>query len=251
MHYIVLHLRYRLFLALNFLSVKTYKHIFFDLDHTLWDFDKSSEETVYELIEHYQLHINTPYTHIEFFNTFRKVNSDLWQLYNVGKTTKDLIRTERFKLIFESLNIPLTLLPKSIGDEYLASCPLKPNLIEYASDILEYLSKKYCLHILTNGFDDVQFLKLKHASINHYFDCIITSESTGKTKPHKKIFEFALTSARTKRDECIMIGDNISTDIEGACNAGIDSVFYNPLGLKKEHKATYEIRHLKELKSLL
>ena len=221
------------------------------MDHTLWDFDKSSEETIYELIDIYQLHINTSCSHLDFLKAFRKVNSELWHLYNIGKTTKELIRTERFKLIFQSLDIPLALLPKNIGDEYLASCPLKPNLIEYSIDILEYLSKKYRLHILTNGFNDVQHLKLKHAGIYHYFDYIITSESTGKTKPHKKIFDFAMVSAKTSPAESLMVGDNISTDIEGAFKVGMDSVFYNPLGIKRVHKATYEINHLRELSAIL
>ena len=97
--------------------MKKYQHIFFDLDHTLWDFERASEETITELVDKYQLHIHTSYPHYEFVKAFRKVNQQLWQQYNVGKISKDKIRQNRFKLIFKQMNISLTLLPDNISEE--------------------------------------------------------------------------------------------------------------------------------------
>ena len=231
--------------------MKKYQHIFFDLDHTLWDFDKCSEETIIELVDKYQLHLITQVAHFEFVDTFRKINNKLWYLYHLGKTTKKEIRDERFKLIFNDLNIPLMHLPKNIGIEYLDTCPCKPHLIEDAIEILDYLSENYQLHILTNGFEDVQELKLKHSGIRNYFKCIITSESTGKTKPHKEIFDFALHSSAAELTQSIMIGDNINTDILGAYNVGMDSIFFNPKGIIQKHTALYEVKKLLELRELL
>jgi len=231
--------------------MKNYQHIFFDLDHTLWDFERASEETIIELVDQYQLHIHTSLPHFEFVKAFRKVNQQLWQQFNEGEITKDKIRKNRFRLIFKLMNISLSLLPENMSEEYLMRCPCKPHLIENAQEILQYLSAKYTLHILTNGFDDVQALKLKHSGIQNFFKCIITSESTGKTKPNIEIFNYALSVATANHQNSVMIGDNLTTDIEGAFRAGIDSIFYNPLGIKKTHKATLEIKDLMEIKTLL
>lgn len=231
--------------------MKAYQHIFFDLDHTLWDFERASEETIIELVDKYQLHIHASVPHFEFVKAFRKVNQELWEKYNEGEISKDKIRKNRFKLIFKLMDISADLLPSTISEEYLMLCPCKPHLLEGAQEILEYLSQKYSLHILTNGFDDVQGLKLKHSGIQHFFNCIITSESTGKTKPNIEIFNYALSVSSANHANSLMIGDNLNTDIEGAFRAGIDSVFYNPLGIKKSHKATLEIKSLNEIKALL
>ncbi|UZR92749.1 YjjG family noncanonical pyrimidine nucleotidase [Chondrinema litorale] len=231
--------------------MKKYLHIFFDLDHTLWDFDRCSEETVYELIEKYQLHLITKKAHIDFIQTFKKVNNKLWYLYHLGKITKKGIRDERFKIIFNELNIDLIHLPNNIGKEYLEICPCKPYLIEDAIEVLDYLAERYDLHILTNGFEDVQEIKLTNSGIRDYFKCIITSESTGKTKPHKEIFDFALSHSKAELEQSIMIGDNLKTDILGAYQAGMDSIYYNPVGKKQDHTALYEIKKLLELKGIL
>ncbi|MDW7695244.1 YjjG family noncanonical pyrimidine nucleotidase [Flammeovirgaceae bacterium SG7u.111] len=233
---------------------KNYTHIFFDLDHTLWDFDRNSTETLFELYEKYQLENLSPnFSCNEFVATFRDVNFSLWDSYDKNLINKDQIRNDRFKRIFEVLGIAITdsSLTLNLGSDYLQACPQKPHLLDNSQEILSYLYDKYKLHIITNGFDDVQHTKLKSSNIFHFFDVIVTSESTGYKKPHHKIFEYALSAASASVEMAIMVGDNLETDIKGAIGAKLDCIFYNPE--KKGHtlEVQHEISHLSELKDLL
>jgi putative hydrolase of the HAD superfamily len=143
-------------------------------------------------------------------------------------------------------------LAKNMSHDYLDILPNKKNLFPYTIEILEYLkSKAYKMHLITNGFESVQFKKIKNSNLSNYFIEVITSEASNSLKPNKEIFEYALKSANAQVESSIMIGDNESADIQGAINAGMDSIFVNHLQVKPTVPATYTITHLKELENLL
>ncbi len=233
--------------------MKPYRHLFFDLDHTLWDFERCAEETLQELFAEFKIADYGATAFVPFLETFYQVNYHMWGLYDRNQTSKDEIRRERFPLIFERLGVKFPRLKaESLGTEYLYRCPQKPYTIAHAHSILEHLAPHYQLHILTNGFEDVQATKLKSAKLDHFFDVVVTSECTGYKKPAPQIFEFAVEKAQTALHESVMIGDNLSTDIAGAINIGMPCVFFNPL--KKSHeeqKLLGDIACLLELKELL
>lgn len=231
--------------------MKKYKHILFDLDHTLWDFEKNSKETLIELFQSYELSSLGSFTCEQFCDTFQLVNNQLWHLYNKGEYDQEKLRNERFKLILTQLGVKEVLVPVGIADEYLRLCPTKPHIFPYALDVLKYLQDHYILHILTNGFSDVQAVKLKSAGLTDFFVEVVTSDTIGYKKPSREIFEYLLKKIGAHSSECIMIGDNLETDIKGARNAAIDCIFFNPLGIEHQEETTYEITCLSELKNIL
>lgn len=232
------------------IAKKEYKAIFFDLDHTLWDFDSNSRNTLTHLFEsHIQPRSSAKLD--RFLRIFKKVNDDLWDAYNKGAIDKDVIRERRFSEIFRWLEIDNEDLAKLVSTEYLFKCPRQPSLINNAIEVLEYLSPKYPLHILTNGFGDVQSIKMQCSGITSYFQSVITSESAGHKKPAEEFFNHALQSTQNAAHEAIMIGDNLKTDIAGAINASIDTVYFNPGKNGRPHRATYSISDLMELTNIL
>jgi YjjG family noncanonical pyrimidine nucleotidase len=230
---------------------KPYKTLFFDLDHTLWDYETSSYETLCELYTHHQLHKRGVHDLEGFVDFFKDVNRTLWHLYDHGKITSEVIREERFKQILEKFNVHDPELSKNLSAEYLERCPRKGNLMPHATEALDYLAHHYSLTIITNGFDDVQRIKLQAGNLISYFDHIITSQKAGFKKPAKEIFHFALEINQIKSHEAIMIGDNLATDIAGAKNASLDAIFYNPDNLEHETEVKHEIQQLNELCTLL
>ncbi len=228
-----------------------YQHVFFDLDRTLWDFETNSHETLIELIDKYKLiekGISSPTT---FINEYYVINDVLWEEYRQGKIDKELLRFERFKRALDKYEIFDRKLIEDFGNDYVYLSPLKTNLLPHTEEILDYLRSKYELHIITNGFEEVQHIKLKNSGIDHYFSEIITSERAGYKKPDKRIFDFSVSLADTHVEKSIMIGDSLDADILGAKNAGIDQVFFNPNKEEHSEDITYEISSLKELKELL
>lgn len=230
--------------------MKSYKHIFFDLDHTLWDYERNSNEALGELFLKYQLNergINSS----EHFNLcFEKVNHSLWSDYNKNRISRAGIREQRFLRILNQFKIDDKDLSNKLSTEYLMLCPTKPHLMPYTFEVLDYLKENYILHILTNGFNDVQKLKLEKSRLNTYFSTVVTSDSAGYKKPMTSIFKFAIDRAEARKNESIMIGDNLQTDILGARNFGMDTVFFNPKKEKHKSSVTHEIDCLSQLKSL-
>ncbi|MDH5367107.1 MAG: YjjG family noncanonical pyrimidine nucleotidase, partial [Cyclobacteriaceae bacterium] len=216
-----------------------YKVLFFDLDHTLWDYDTNSVEVLSEI---YIKHISSDSSGLEIFlKNFNKVNNDLWDKYNKGKIDKEVIRKERFIKILERSDVYDISLAQYISEFYLFECPRRTHLMPDTIEVLEYVFQKYDTHILTNGFSDVQEIKMTKAGIKKYFNKVITSETIGHKKPSKEFFEYAFNATNSKNKESIMIGDNLKTDIAGANNVGMDSVYFNPSGYAKPHKANFEI----------
>ncbi len=237
--------------------MKKYKHVIFDLDHTLWDYESNAKVALEELYDKYELGSFDVFDKRELVLAFLELNESLWDDYNHGRIDKRYIREERFKLLFDSLNLPLRHYPYGFEKEYLFLCPTKPHKIPFADEILEYLSPKYELHIITNGFEDVQSTKLKSAGIDHHFKHVFTSETIGHKKPSPLIFEHALEVFSGTSFETIMIGDNLSTDIQGALNASIDQIFFNPSSIDYEGigpnklTPTFEVKSLEEITSIL
>lgn len=222
----------------------------FDLDHTLWDYDKNCAEAIHELYIKNELKKKGISSAEKFLEVFMKMNMQMWDQYDMGIIDRDVIRYQRFHRILLALGVDDYQLSLSMSSEYVSLSPTKKHLLPNAKEILDYLEKKYNLLIITNGFDEIQTVKLASSGISGYFDQVITSETAGHKKPAKEIFEYALADNYQATD-VIMIGDNLNTDIKGAANAGIDSAYFNPAKKPHQHKMKYEISNLIELKSIL
>ncbi len=231
-------------------NLKNYKHIFFDLDRTLWDFERNSSLTLLEILEHHNLKDKITDTGL-FVQTYHKYNDYVWDLYKKKKIRKQELRTERFRLLLNNFGIHDINLAQSIDKYYIENAPKKPLVIHPAHQVLDYLYKKYQLYIISNGFWEVQETKLKSSNIRRYFIKIYTSDKIGTSKPDKRFFEYAVKSANARKSESLVIGDDIENDISGARNFGIDQVWYNPSELKTELNPTFTIRHLDELLDIL
>jgi YjjG family noncanonical pyrimidine nucleotidase len=234
------------------MSTKKYSCIFFDLDHTLWDYETNSKETLEELYVQYNLIEKGVHQFNAFHHRFQQVNAELWVLYDTGKIDSSVIRKERFKQILETFNAYEEKLSQDISHDYLITCPKKGNLMPGAIDVLEYLkSRSYNLSVITNGFEEIQNLKLASGNLHQYFDHIITSQKAGHRKPAPEIFEFALQTHQVQNHESLMIGDNLITDMGGAKRAGIDTVYYNPERISHNETHHHEISKLEELLQIL
>lgn len=233
--------------------MKAYKHILFDLDHTLWDFEKNSEETLYTLYEQFELAKYGKFTCDSFYRKYRFVNVRLWDLYNKGKIDQQELRRSRFVKTLTGLGLEEHEVPEGISEAYTSLCPTKKAVFPHTYEVLEYLQPKYGLHIITNGFKEVQQVKMSSAMLHDYFKEVVTSECCGYKKPDQRMFRHLLDRIDVNPEQCLMIGDNFECDIEGARNAGIDQVYFNPEKIKTRQrpKPTYEISCLSELKQIL
>ncbi len=227
--------------------MKNKKHIFFDLDHTIWDFDKNAEETLFELYKTYQLKKIGLLSVDVFIETYTQNNHALWLAYHLGNISKEVLRETRFKKTFLDLGVSPELIPKNFEDDYVNICPTKTNLFEGAHQTLTYLKKKYHLHLISNGFKESTEYKVKNTALTPYFKNVIISEVVGINKPDKAIFEYALNKAGGKISESVMIGDSVEADIRGAINFGMDAIYFNPNKLEKPTDVIFEIHSLNEL----
>lgn len=230
-----------------------YKHLFFDLDHTLWDFERNSAECLADIYETFDLK-GLNISNLETFQKeFSVVNRHHWSLLEKNLITHEDLRRRRFQETLENLGVKD--LKKSFGLEineyFLELLPKMAHLIEGAVDVLEYLLPKYELHIISNGWQDIQVNKMKSSEIHHYFGEIITNELAGTRKPDRGIFDYAIDITKANLVESLMIGDNYEADILGAINVNMDTVFYNPENISKGQKPTFDINKLVELKEIL
>ncbi|TRZ77388.1 MAG: noncanonical pyrimidine nucleotidase, YjjG family [Chitinophagaceae bacterium] len=229
-----------------------YKDLFFDLDHTLWDFELNSKETMQELYDTHQL-ASIGITNFDaFFTIYIAHNHRLWDRYSKGFIKQDELRWKRIYLSLLDFKIGNEKLARDMSVDFLEILPTKKKLFPYTIEILTYLkNKNYKMHLITNGFESVQFKKINNANIAHFFNEVVTSEASNSLKPQKEIFEYALKNANAQLDQSIMIGDNESADIQGGINAGMDTIFVNHLQTIPTVPATYTITHLKDLESIL
>ena len=229
-----------------------YKDLFFDLDHTLWDFELNSKETMQELYSTHHIAALGITDFDAFFNIYTAHNHRLWDRYAKGFIKQEELRWKRIYLSLLDFKIANEQLSKDMSLEFLQILPTKKKLFPHTIEILNYLKEKdYKMHLITNGFESVQMQKIKNADIAHYFTEVVTSETSNSLKPNKEIFEFALKTANATLSESIMIGDNETADIQGGINIGMDTVFVNHLNVAPTLPATYTITHLKELEELL
>ena len=222
-------------------------HIFFDLDHTLWDFEKNSDLAFQAVFKQHQLKVSLE----KFLNYYRQINFEYWKRYREERVTKEELRFGRLNDTFTKIN---TKVPKDIinqlAEDYISELPKNNYLFDGAHEILEYLKPNYELHIITNGFNEVQFQKLENSNLNNYFKEIITSEEVGVKKPNPKIFEFALEKANATFQESLMIGDNWEADIMGAKKTGLDVIFCN-FNKEPVSESIKSVNHLLEIKKYL
>ena len=226
------------------------KHLFFDLDRTLWDFDKNSEFTIRQILKNEKIEDQVKGFEV-FHALYRKKNAALWRIYGKGEITKEKLRYERFKVSLEHFFSPSPELVKRIGDAYVELSPqqiqLMPNTLETLTQLKELGFK---MHIITNGFAEVQHLKLANCGLKEYFQEIICSEAIGKNKPEPEIFEYALKSAGAAVKNSVMIGDDYYADITGATKIGMKAILFKP-----DNAANYPyentIGNLNELPALI
>ncbi len=200
------------------------EHIFFDLDHTLWDFEMNSAKAF-----HYIFNVNKIDVDLDnFLSLYTPINKKYWKLYREEKVSKPVLRYNRLKETFDGLDYKISDDKiNHLAKIYIDNLPNYNNLFDGAVEILEYLLLKYKLHIITNGFEEVQVKKLKKSEILHFFDRVITSESVGVKKPNPIIFKHALSLASTTPEKSIMIGDNYEADILGAQQIGMRTIYFN------------------------
>ncbi len=220
--------------------------IFFDLDHTLWDFEKNSALTFERIFKQHEVHLPLG----DFLKVYVPINFEYWKLYREERISKEELRYSRLKKTFDNLSFKVTdELIHLLSHDYIQRLPDNDHLFEGTIEILEYLRVNYKLHIITNGFREVQRVKMETSRIKHYFDQIIDSESVGVKKPNPLIFEFALKSANVTSKNALMIGDNIEADIEGATKVGMQSIHFEPN--PNANKADFHISSLLQLKNYL
>ena len=223
------------------------KSIFFDLDHTLWDFEKNSELSFKKIFKKYGITIKFN----KFIKAYVPINFRYWKLYRNGEITKEYLRHNRLKEVFDVFNYEIDKLTiDKIAEDYINFLPENNKLMEGALEILDYLKSKYRLFIITNGFRDVQDKKLNNSSIKHYFEAIYDSESVGVKKPDSKIFMHALTDSGSKAEESLMVGDNYEADIMGAQKLNIKAIHFVAHG-EEIHNKNQTIHKLIELKDFL
>lgn len=228
-----------------------FQHIFFDLDRTLWDFESNSFDTLVELFQKFDLEKRGVISAKWFIEKYRLNNENLWNKYRKGKITKDYLRDVRFSMTLEEFGIFDQDLSSKLGNAYVVNSPKKTKLFPHTLSILKYLTKKgYHLHIITNGFQEVQIIKLEHSSLISFFKQIITSEEAGVKKPNPIIFKYALEHANSILENSIMIGDDLEVDIIGAKNFGISQIYFNRNQLTHNEEIDYEIRCLSQLREI-
>ena len=242
--------------------MKQYTDLFLDFDDTLYDTHGNAVIALAETFEHFQLdrYFDDPQV---FYDDYWKTNIDLWGRYSKGEITRDYLIIERFRhplCVSEELRVKSEESASTfkeyclkISDVFLDYCASKPGVIEGAHELMDYLKQKgYKLHMTSNGFHEVQYKKLKSCGLSNHFDTIILSEDAGVNKPSPLFFEYALKQSGAKKESTIMIGDNFQTDILGAKNAGLDTIFFNHWPeYPATEPVTYEVKALKNIMNIL
>ena len=225
-------------------------HLFFDFDHTLWDHDRNSHETLVEFYHEYSLVDKGVESPESFTEVYREFNSKLWEAFNRHEIDKEKLREIRFFTVLEEFGISDRSLADRLEHNYLESCSRKKSVMPGAEELLDYLEDKYSLHLITNGFSETQRNKIRASGLGHYFDCVVIADDIKINKPDPRIFYHALELAGAHKDESVYIGDNPTADVQGARSAGLRQVHFNPNGEFHNAGATLEISSLLELKDI-
>ncbi|PCJ22550.1 MAG: noncanonical pyrimidine nucleotidase, YjjG family [Flavobacteriales bacterium] len=229
---------------------KEYEHIFFDLDRTLWHFDENSKKVLNDIYNKFEL--NKSIRSVDcFISKYQEINENLWNLYRDDKVSKEELRWKRFGDTLKYFSLNDNKMAIEIGDYYIIYSPRQTLLFPNTIEVLDYLSKKYQMHIITNGFEEVQYTKLTKSGLLNYFDVIILSEKVGVKKPHPYIFKKAFLESGADAKNSIMIGDDLYADIYGAQRVKMDHVYFNYYNTPHNKKVQYEINCLRELYEIL
>ena len=229
-----------------------YKTVFIDLDDTLWDFHANAKSSLQEI--YLERNLGKYFDSFEqYFIFYAKRNIELWEMYGKGTISKEALSLERFQHPLIQVGVDNAPLAKEIGEQYLGLLPTRTMLVPYAKELLDYLHPKYPLTIVSNGFVEVQYKKLKSCHIDQYFAHVVLSEAANALKPDKRIFEYAMQLNGTKAAETIMVGDSFEADIVGAQNAGIDQIYYCPFpdNSKENKSSTFHVKSLEEIMNIL
>ncbi|MBC7388960.1 MAG: HAD-IA family hydrolase [Opitutaceae bacterium] len=230
--------------------MKKYRHIFFDLDHTLWDFEKNSEETIKEIYNTLDLQSRIE-SSFDLYKSFEKANRWVWDQYHKDLLGKEAFRSLRFDLALSEHNIKDEKLSILLSELYLKICPTKPHLLPDSIEVLSFLKKNYFLHLISNGFEEITMQKVETTSLKKFFQTITTPSQSGYKKPHELMFDFAIKKAGCLANESIMIGDDLEADVLGAKRFGMDCIYFNPNLIEHQEIVTFEIHSIKELLSIL
>ena len=237
------------------MDLKHIKHIFFDLDHTLWDFDKNSELAFGAIFKIHFQNVDI----LAFMKVYIPINQECWRLYQTDKISHNELRYNRFKQSFDAIKIDISDEEiEFLGEKYLELLPENNHLIEDTIEVLEHLQKNYTLHIITNGFTRVQHRKMQNSGLHTYFQTIVNSEMAGVKKPDAQIFQTAIDLANATISNSIMIGDSWEADVVGAMNFDMPAIYFNQNNCQKNslEKSKYQSKHieinaLSEIKKLL
>ncbi len=230
--------------------MKRYRHIFFDLDHTLWDFRSNSRDTLTELYHDERLELRGIPSATELIDAYEEVNQVLWLRYEAGHLPKEVLRVLRFRNALLRFGVKDEVMAVRMGRNYLERCPQRTKLMPGVASLLEDLDRDHALHIITNGFDEVQRIKLDGSGIGQRFRVVLTSEKAGARKPDPRIFARAMKDAGARDGECLMVGDDRRTDMAGARGAGWDHAHF-AAETDPDPLATYRIMHMDDLRPIL
>ena len=228
-----------------------YKHIFIDLDKTLWDFEKNSLETFREIYVKHDLAGRGIRDLDLLLVEYTRINDMLWGFYRKNQIKKEVLNIRRFDMTLNEFGVNDLILATHIAEDYVNLSPMKNNLFPEAREALEYLMGSCPLHIITNGFEEVQQKKLDVSDLRKYFTTITTSEEAGVKKPEPWIFELALKKAGAHPGKSLMIGDDLLVDIAGARSMGMDTMFFNPSHIPHQNDVTFEIHSWKDVHTYL
>lgn len=229
-----------------------YPVLFFDLDHTLWDFETNSVLALRTVYEETELKSKGILDFEDFNIAYHAINDKLWDRFRKGFLSREELRWKRMFQALVHYRVNDESLAKYMSEFYLEVLPQQTALFPDAKEVLQYCyDKGYQLHLITNGFEATQHQKLSNAGIHHFFDRMITSEQAMSMKPHPGIFEFAFSETGSQADQSLMIGDALDIDILGAQQVGMDQVYFNPKATAHNESPTFEIHHLNELKNIL
>ncbi|MFD1096830.1 YjjG family noncanonical pyrimidine nucleotidase [Salegentibacter chungangensis] len=229
------------------MKLNNIEHVYFDLDHTLWDFDRNSSLAFQKIFELHKMEVELN----DFLEVYMPVNFRYWELYRDNKVSKEALRYGRLKESFNLLEMDTTdEVIDLLAKDYIKYLPVNNHLLDGTKEVLDYLKPKYKLHIITNGFQEVQHTKMSNSGILEYFETITTSEEAGVKKPHALIFEKALGKSKANASNSVMIGDNYEADIQGAKDFGLHSIFFDYHN-KPEPIDEIRIKTLNEITSYL
>ncbi|HEU4473044.1 MAG TPA: YjjG family noncanonical pyrimidine nucleotidase [Flavisolibacter sp.] len=229
-----------------------YKHLFFDLDHTLWDFDANARATLIQLYNDLELSKKGIDDFERFYENYLAHNERLWARYRNGFIKQEELRIKRMWLTLLDFKVADEPLARKLSELFLDLLPTRTLLFPQTKEMLQYLADRgYRLHLITNGFEKVQYGKIRNSGLEGFFDEVITSESSNSLKPKKEIFFYALEKAGAEITESLMIGDSMEADIMGAMGVGMDQVHANYTGAPQEIRPTYTITALPDLKAFL